>query len=152
MLVDDERHLRLALQELVELVLEARGVGHEPGLGGEAHDLELGDVPAGAAERGEQVLRMQHADDILRLVLPDRHVLRAQQLVDDLLGVSSALTISILVRWTMISDVQLAQVEDAAEHVRVGAGDRPLLLLQLDRAADLLASGENVGGIVGARA
>ena len=31
-LVDDERQLRLALQELVELVLDAGRVGHEPGL------------------------------------------------------------------------------------------------------------------------
>ena len=48
----------------------------------------------------------------------------------------------------MSDDLQIAQIEHAAEHVGVAAGDRAFLGLQLDRAADLLVRRENVGRVV----
>ena len=48
-----------------------------------------------------------------------------------------------------VGHLQVAQVEHAAQHVGIVTGDRALLGLQIDGAADLLARGENVGLVVG---
>ncbi len=48
-----------------------------------------------------------------------------------------------------VGHLQIAQVEHAAQHVGVVAGDGTFLGLQLDRAADLLVRGEDVGLVVG---
>ena len=47
-----------------------------------------------------------------------------------------------------VDDLQIAQIEHAAEHVRVALAHRAFLLRQLDRAAQLLVAGEDVGGVV----
>src|SRR5579864_2236789 len=39
-----------------------------------------------------------------------------------------------------VADLQLAQVENAADHVAMFALDRALLVMQIDRAADFLVS------------
>ena len=48
-LVDDQRQLRLALQELAELLLEAGRVGNEPGLGSRSSRISIfpGSSPTG---------------------------------------------------------------------------------------------------------
>ena len=55
------------------------------------------------------------------------------------LGGSSARTVIILVRWIITSEtVELAQVEQAAEHVAVVLLDAAFVVQQVDRAAQLL--------------
>ena len=104
------------------------------------------------AERDEQVLGVQDADDVLGLVLPQRNarVLTLQDLVDHFLRrVVGMSMVCILVRWTMMSSTcRLSQVQHAAEHRRIALGDGAADGLELDGAADLLVRGEDVGGIV----
>src|SRR5690606_38161979 len=69
-LVDDEREMRLPLEEGIELILHAGRVRYEPGLLQQLLDVDLLGIPIRAAEGDEQVLRMQDADDVLGLALP----------------------------------------------------------------------------------
>ena len=105
-LVDDQRDVRLALEEGVELVGEAGRVGDEPRLGGDRADVDLRHVAADVLDRLEQILGMDDADDVLRLVLPDRHAAcRASPGSSSMTfsGGSAISTECMLVRWTMTS-------------------------------------------------
>ena len=94
---------------------------------------------------------MQHADDVLGLVLPQRHarVLAFHDFVDHLLG--RVVDVDGLHLGAVDHDVehlQVAQVEHAAQHRRVALGERAANRLQLDGAPDLLVRRQDVGGIV----
>ena len=54
-------------------MLEAGRIRHEPWRCREAHNVELAHIPTGLAERDEDVLRVNDADDVLLLVLPQRN-------------------------------------------------------------------------------
>ena len=68
--IDDQRHLGFFLQELIKLIFQAGGVGHKPRRRREAHHVKLRRVPAGLRQRRQQILGVQNADNVFRLVLP----------------------------------------------------------------------------------
>ena len=49
-LVDDDREMGFALEKRVELILDRRGLGHEPWRLDQRHDVDLADVAAGIAQ------------------------------------------------------------------------------------------------------
>ena len=71
--VDDEGEMGLALQEGLELILERRRLRHEPGLSMISSILRLRGVAARRVERAQEVLGVQHADEIIRALAPQRH-------------------------------------------------------------------------------
>ncbi len=105
-------------------------------------------VPVGFGQGLEQVLGVQHADDVLRIVLVERqpgmgrvehfpHQLARRQFRvqhDDILAVDHDL-----------GDVHLRQVQHAAQHHPVAAFHQALRVVVLDRAANLLVGGQHVG-------
>ena len=150
-LVDHERHLLLLLQELIELVAHARRVGDEPRLGRKAHDVELLDIPAVASECNQQILGVEHADDVLGLVFPDRHarILRLQNRVDDLtVGFVGVHGLHLGAMYHDVEHLKIGQVENAAEHMRIVFLHAAIALAKLDRATQLLMRFQDVGGIV----
>ena len=95
----------LAAAEGLELLRQRADVRHEPGRQRDRHDVDLGEVASGMVERAQQVLGVQDADDVLRLVAPDgmrvNSALRTALTISS--AESSALTVVISVRWTMTS-------------------------------------------------
>ena len=56
------------LPERLELIEQGCGVGDEPRLGGDRHDVEgLRRLALGRADRPEQRLDVEHADDVVLL-------------------------------------------------------------------------------------
>ncbi len=91
---------------------------------------------------------MDDADDVLRIVLEQRHagVGRVQRLGDQLarrqVGVEHGDGLAVD---HDLRDVHLREIEHGAQHAPVAALHRPFLVVEVDRATDLLVGGEDVG-------
>ena len=150
--VDDERELRLALEELIELFLDAGRIRHEPGLAQQLGDVDALGCPAGSPQRREQILAVQDTDDVVGFVAPHRHprILAREHRIDDLVRRVGDVDRRHLGAVNHdVENLQFAEIEHAAEHLGIVAGDRAFLGLQLDGAADLLV-GEDIGVVVDA--
>ena len=111
----------------------------------------LGGIALGSADRAQQILGVQHADDVFRLVAPQGNagVFGRQHLAHQVLrrqvGVDhhhfGAVDHD-------VGDLQLAQVQQAAEHVAVLLFDLAFVVQQIDRAAQAL--GRRQDRLVGA--
>ena len=106
-LVDDQRDVRLALEEGVELVVEAGRIGHEPRLGGDGADVDLGGVaadPSLIACRRSLAWTMPTMFSGSFSQTGTRRIGRRQDLVDRPSRAAPATsTERMLVRWTMTS-------------------------------------------------
>ena len=108
-------------------------------------------VAVGGPDRAQQILGVQHADDVLRLVAPQRNagVFGRQHLAHQLLRRQVGVDHHHLGAVDHdVGDLQLAQVEQAAEHVAVLLLDLALVVQQVDRAAQPL--GRRQDRLVGA--
>ena len=97
---------------------------------------------------------MQEADDVLRLPAPYRQarVRRGQHLAHDLPGRQICADRGHLRAVDHhVGDGQVLEIEKAAEHVAVGPFDAAFLMQQIDRAFQLLASGQKRMSAVGAQ-
>ena len=151
-LVDDQRELDLAALEGVELVVDRGGVRHEPRLARQRAHVEPIDGPAGPPERRQQILGMQHANDVVGFVLPDRHAreLALDNVVDNLVRVVG--NVDGLHLGAVDHDVvelQFLEIKHAAEALRLALVDGAFLGRQLDGTAQFVG-GENIGVVVGA--
>jgi hypothetical protein len=149
--VDHKRDMGLAAQKGVELVAQCRRVGHEPRLVGDLHDVDLRRVVVDGMQRAQHVLGMDDADDVVGRAAPDRHArIRAlQDFGDDvrrfLVPVDGA---HIGAVDHDVGDLELSEVEQAAEAVALFLDHRALLVQHLDGAADFLMRAQH-RGIVG---
>ena len=105
------------------------------------------------AERRQQILGVQDADDILRLVLPDRNARVSASFMSSIENLGRRIVgVDHFHLGAMnhdVGDLQIAQIEHAAEHLRVALGHGAFLGLQIDGAANFLMRRENVGLVVG---
>ena len=104
-------------------------------------DIDLGEVAAGRLDRAQQVLGVQDADDVLRRVAPQRNARdrRGEHGLDDVLGRIVGVDGDHLGAMDHhVVDGEVAQVEQAAEHVAIVLLDAALVVQQVDRAAQFL--------------
>jgi hypothetical protein len=153
-LVHDESEVVLPLQEGGELVLEAGGLGNEPGRFAQegARMSSSSILPSSVGDRLQQVLHVEDADHVLGL-FEDRAagaaVLAGQGQRPPL---SRAVRSAVhghrhrACRWTITSETfHLTEVEHPAQHVAVAGLHQAFGVVVLDRAADLLVGGQHVG-------
>ena len=101
-----------------------------------AFDVDLRPVAVAALERAQQVLGVQDADDVLGRSAPQRHARdrRGEHGLDDLLGrIVGADRDHLGAVDHHVGDGEIAQVEQAAEHVAVVLLDAALVVQQIDR-------------------
>ena len=104
------------------------------------------ELAAGRVERAQQILGVQHADDVFGIVAPDRQprIGRADDLADQLLGRQIGVERQHLGAMDHdVGDFEIPQIEQAAEHVAIGARDAALLMQKIDRAFQLLVAGQD---------
>ncbi len=70
--IDHQGEMSLLLEEGGQLILQVAGVGDEPWLAHDGHDVDTLDVALGADHRRHQVAGMEHTDDVLGIVLVQR--------------------------------------------------------------------------------
>ena len=106
--VDHQRERRLAAAKRLELLVERRRVGHEPGRRHHRHDVDLGGVAARRLQGAQHFLGVQHADDVVGRAAPQRQPRQAAASTAWMIspGGSSASIVTMLVRWTMTSDTR----------------------------------------------
>ena len=104
-------------------------------------------IAAGGLQGGEEILGMDDADDILRLVLPDGNagMRPGQDLLDDLRRRARRHRRErMLVRWTMTSKtLELAEAEEVVDVLGLLLLDLAVLGRDFDQACDLVV-GEDV--------
>ena len=108
-------------------------------------------IAFGGADRAQQILGVQHADDVFRLLAPQRNagVFGRQHLAHQILRRQVGVDHHHLGAMNHdVGDLQLAQVEQAAEHVAVLLFDLAFVMQQIDRAAQAL--GRRQDRLVGA--
>ena len=107
--------------------------------------------PSDGADRAQQILGVQHADDVFRLVAPQRNagVFGRQHLAHQFFRRQVGVDHHHLGAMDHdVGDLQLAQIQQAAEHVAVLLFDLALVMQQIDRAAQPL--GRRQDRLVGA--
>ena len=111
----------------------------------------LDGIAFGGADRAQQILGVQHADDVFRLLAPQRNarVFGGQHLAHQLLRRQVGVDHHHFGAMNHhVGDLQLAQVQQPAEHVAVLLFDLALVMQQIDRAAQPL--GRRQDRLVGA--
>ena len=119
-LVDDEREMGAALAERVKLLVQRRGLRHEPGLGDDGENVEPAEVVEVRMHRPQQVPGVQDAHDVVRLPFPDRQagVRAADDLIENVGGRGVAVDhLHGLAVGHDRADVDILQVENALQHV-----------------------------------
>ena len=137
-LVDDEREMGLAAAEGLELFGNGPHLRHEPRRQRDGRNVDLRRIAVGGADRAQQILGVQHADDIFRLVAPQRdsRVFGRQHLAHQFLRRQVGVDHHHFGAMNHhVGDLQFAQVQQAAEHVAVLLLDLALVMKQIDRAA-----------------
>jgi hypothetical protein len=128
----------LASSERLELFRQRPHLRHEPGRRDDRPDVDLAHVAVGRANGPQQVLGVQDADDVLRLVAPQRNagVFGRQHLAHDVLGRQVGVDQHHLGAMDHdVGDLKLAQIEQPAEHIAVELFDAAFMMDQVDRAA-----------------
>ena len=143
--VDDQREMGLALQKGLKLVLQACRIGHKPGIERDILDLHMRDVAARILERAQQILGVQHADDVVGLAAPDRHARigradnRMEKLARRQIGVDR-------VHFRPVDhhvlDGEFAEIEQAAEHIAFRALHAAFPVHEIDGAFQFLMAGQ----------
>ena len=112
--------------------LTLRRVGHEPRLGGKAHDVELAHVPAGAAERrrADPWCAGRRRCSRARPSRSARACTGCCSTSSTIFcgGSSASMRLHLGAMDHDVGDLQIAQVEHAAQHVGIVARDRALLV------------------------
>ena len=148
--VDDECEMRLALEKLLELILERRRFRREPGRQHDLVDAQLRGVAAGGVERAQKILRMQQADEIIGTLAPQRHprMGRRQHFADDVagrqIGVDGADLGAVNHHVGHMHDLQ---IEHAAEHVAGAALDIAFLVHDVDGAHQLVVGRKHLSAM-----
>ena len=107
--------------------------------------LQLARVAAGGGEGAEQILGVQHADDVVGFAAPQRHARIgrgqhfAHQFVGRQIGVDRAHFGAMDHR---VADRDLVEFEQAAEHVALVARDLALAMQDVDGALQFLGAGD----------
>jgi hypothetical protein len=129
-LVDDEGDLRLALQEGVELILHAGGIGHEPGSAAKLMMSSLaGFQPAGRVPPASPWCAARRRCSPARPSTAACGCIGLHQLFEHARG-RIAGDVDRFHLGAMdhdVGDLEVAQIEHAAEHVGIALGDRAFL-------------------------
>src|SRR5690606_15806436 len=140
-LVDDDRDMLLAALKLAQLIEQSRRFRDEPGRGDARVDVHLVDVSKIGLQRAEDRLGVDDADDVVGLAPPhrDARIGARQDLAHELGGRQVAVDhLDLAAMGGDLPDLNVAEVENAAQHAllfaRLGVGP----LVQLDRAAQLV--------------
>ena len=139
--VHNQSEMGLSLAESLQLVFQARRVGHEPDFERDRLQLDLFRVPARQSQGAQKILGVQDADNIIGVFAPQRHarIGRGDDLAHDLGGRQVGVDRQHFGAMDHdVGDRQLLEVEQTAEHVAVGAGDVAFAVHQIDGAFQLL--------------
>src|SRR5262245_6841927 len=139
----------LAPQKGSELIGHGGGVGDEPRRGQNLLDVDAGHIAMGSLQRREQIPGMKHADDIVRPFAPHREaaVPRLQDLPEELSRRACGVEAAHL--GTMdhhIEELELLEVENAAQHVEVDLAGGAAALMEIDGPAQLVVNRAAAGG------
>ena len=123
--------------------------GMNQGSRSDGGDVELVDLAAGGGQRAQQVARVQHADDVLRVrrgrAAGGVWALSSASATSSR-GGRSASSMAIDLRWTMTSVTSISDRSSTPPSIqRSRALHQALGVVVLDRAADLLVGGQHVG-------
>ena len=138
--VHHQRRVGLAAQKRLQLVLQCRRFRNEPGLERDIRRLHLAAVAARRGVGAEQVLCVQHADDVVGIASPERHprVGRGQHLANKIVcrqfGVERAHLGPVN---HGVADRYLGKHQQTAKHVAFGTLDLPFPVQDIDRALEL---------------
>ena len=119
----------------------------------EVGDLQLAGIPAGRDIGAQQVLCVQHADNVVRIAAPERHtgVGRSDNLAHKFVGREIGVDEPHLHAVDHhVGHGNLRQLKKTAEHVPFDARDLAFLVQDIDRAHELFVTG-NSGIILGKR-
>ena len=155
--VHHQREMGLAAQELAHLVVEGRRLGDEIGRLGHVHDVDpgqrIGTVGVMGVDRAQQILGVDHADDVFRIVAVERQAgvrgfeRLAQDVGGGLVGVDHLDPRAVEHH---LLDRTVREVERAQDAVAVLLLDHAFGMAELQGTGDLLAHGEDVAVGIGA--
>ncbi len=138
--VNNQGEVHLLLQEGRQLIFQIGGVGDEPRLTRHGGDIDLVGITARPRHGGQQIAGVQDAGDVFGVfpIKRNTRVAVAQGLFDDLrrrqIGVYH---VDLLAVDHDLANVEVCQVEHAAEHIAVVTHDRAFFVVVFDGAANL---------------
>ena len=133
--------MSLAAAERLELLRYRSHFRYEPRRQRDRRDIDPRWIAFGGAKRAQQILGVQHADDVFRFFAPQRNacVFRGQHLAHQILRRQVGIDHHHFGAMDHhVGDLKLAQVQQAAEHVAILLFDLALVMKQIDRAAQTL--------------
>ncbi|MGY4423612.1 hypothetical protein ACVWY2_006061 [Bradyrhizobium sp. JR6.1] len=137
-LVDHQGEVGLAAAERLQLFGDRAHLRHEPGRQRDRRGIDRRHVAFIGPHRPQQILGVEHADDVLRLLAPQRDagVFARQHLAHQFLGRQVGIDHGHLGAVDHhVGDLQFAEVQQPAEHVAVLLLDLAFVMQQIDRAA-----------------
>ena len=137
----------LATSERLELLRQRPHFRHKPRRQRDCADIDLGDVAFRQPDSAQQILGVQHTDDVLRLVTPERDagVFGGEHLAHQLFCRKVRIDHHHFGAMNHdVGDVEIFQVEQAAEHVAILLLDTAFMMHQIDRTAQPLGRRQQI--------
>ena len=144
--IDNKGEMGFTLQKGLKLVLQRGCIRHKPRIQRNIGNIELFRFAFGGIISAQQVFGMNHADNIVRIVAPQWQagIGRGQHLAHQVFGREvNADGAHFGAVNHHIRNLQVFQVKQAAHHITVRALHTALAVQQVNRALQLLMTGEN---------